>query len=245
MLSLKDYLARYDPSADLGSYTESEILDVLDRMAAIRRHINEAFVVDGDRGQAVRLEMWIAQSQAFVVDCVPHILDILRENHARRESVTLLDVGAATGAGTALLKSLLSTEMLWCPTEVTGLDIFPSRIVCARNNFPEFDYVISNVFDHERTYDYVYCSHTVEHVPEPQAFIERLTRLARHNVFVYTPYDEEELIAGHRWRIDEDFYDGFAAKRFVRIKSPGWHWGQRDTDYCLLAVLEGSGPARE
>lgn len=240
MKDLKDFLEQYEPSDDLEGYTRAEILEVLERLADVRRHINEAFVLRDGNDRRMELEMWTAQSQAFVVDCVPHILDVLRANHTRKECVTLLDVGSATGAGTALLKSLLSTQMLWCPVEVTGLDIFDTRLVCAKNNFPDFDYVVESVFDHERTYDYVYCSHTVEHVEDPDAFIGRLTELARRNVFVYTPFAEEERIAGHRWHITEAFYDAFTATRFVKIKSPGWYWGKADTDFCLLAILEGS-----
>jgi SAM-dependent methyltransferase len=238
---LKTYLALYEPAEDIPRHDASEVLAILERLAAIRQEINRAFVLKEGHEQKVDLDKWAAQSQIFVVDCIPYILETLRANHRRGETVTLLDVGCATGAGTALLKSLLSTNMLWCPVEVTGIDVFPNRVICAKNNFPDFEYVVSDIFKHERRYDYVFCSHTLEHVVNPAPFIRRLAAMARRNVFIYTPHAEQERISGHRWSISESFYDKCAVERFVKIKSPGWQWARPEQDFCLLAILRGGG----
>jgi hypothetical protein len=92
-------------------------------------------------------------------------------------------------------------------------------------------------------YDYVFCSHVVEHVPDLAPFLTRLVELARRNVFIYAPYDERERIAGHVNTITEATFLGFEVEHLQIKKSAGWRWGKPDADMCILAVLKGSAPS--
>lgn len=224
---------------DISALTTTEALDLVAGLQKVRTAINLQFVNPERRDLAHILELWTAQSQIFVVDCLPHILKVLRQHHLRRDTVSMLDIGAATGAGTSLLKTLLSNNMLWCRVEVTGIDLFGHRLICAKNNYPDFDYLIGDIFGHEGVYDYVFCSHVVEHVPGTEIFIKRMTEMCRKNVFVYTPFEEAELIQGHRNRISKQTYANFDVSEFIEIKSAGWRWGKPDSDMCLLAILKG------
>lgn len=233
---------RAEVLAQISELSARDALDLSRFLNACRTAINKRHVSEkSNQGTASDpLGRWAAQSQIFVVDCVPAILEQLRRNHKRSDRVTMLDVGSGTGAGSSLLASLFSSDMLWCPVKVSGIDLYPHRVICATNNFANFDYQIGNIFAHEETYDYVFCSHVIEHVPDLPPFLRRLARLARRNVFAYAPYDERERIAGHVNTITEATFQGFEVERFEIRKSAGWRWGKPDTDMCILAVLKGT-----
>ena len=241
-LDIVDRARRAEVLQEIGDLNRSDALDLVRFMNECRDVINTRHVTENAaQGTAADpLGRWAAQSQIFVVDCVPVILELLRKNHKRADSTTLLDVGSGTGAGTSLLSSLLSSDMLWCPVKVTGIDLYPHRLICAANNFANFDYQIGNVFALEETFDYVFCSHVIEHVPDLSPFLRRLAKLARKNVIVYAPYDERERIAGHVNTITEETFQGFEIERIEVRKSAGWRWGKPETDMCILAVLKGT-----
>lgn len=228
--------------SEIAALPHAQALDVARFLNECRNEINKRHVSENtQRGTASDpLGRWAAQSQIFVVDCIPTILETLRKNHRRADAATLLDIGSGTGAGTALLSSLLSSDMLWCPVKVSGLDLYPHRVICATNNFANFDYQIGDIFAHETTYDYVFCSHVIEHVPDLPPFLRRITRLARRNAFVYAPYDEQERIQGHVNTITDKTFTGLEVERLEIKKSAGWRWGKPETDMCVLAVLKGT-----
>jgi SAM-dependent methyltransferase len=238
----RDLVNRLPAREELLALSRDEVLDLIKELNRVRADINSEFVLsEGVKDKDHILNEWVAQSQIFIVDCIPYILEKLRDNHRRQDSATLLDVGSATGAGTALLKSLLSSQMLWCPVDVKGIDIFSHRVICAKNNFVDFEYIIGDIFNHKDRYDYVLCSHVLEHVPDAERFIRALVQLAKRSVFVYTPYNEVDRIPAHRNTITEETYKGFSVESTNIIKSSGWRWGKKTEDYCILTILNGEG----
>src|SRR6266508_932568 len=147
---------------------------------------------------------WPAQSRCFVIDYFPELQDLLLRTYTRKNIINLLDVGAATGAGPALLGDLFATDMLWCRVKVDAIDLSDKRLLFSANNYRSFNYLVGDVFHlAESSYHIVTCSHVLEHVPEPDRFIAQLRKVARDYVIVYAPYAEKELIEGHRNRITE------------------------------------------
>ena len=72
-------------------------------------------------------------------------------------------------------------------------------------------YIVGDIFNldkHDR-WDLVICSHTIEHVPDPDRFLGRLINLARDFVILACPYKEnpESLIPEHLHSIDDAFLE--------------------------------------
>ena len=64
-------------------------------------------------------------------------------------------------------------------TQVTGYDIEPAALAyCTENGIPVIDGRGLDLADHEMTYDLIYCSHVIEHLPK-EIVIEMLGKLRR------------------------------------------------------------------
>jgi hypothetical protein len=93
----------------------------------------------------------------------------------------------------------------------------------------------------DRAWDFVVCSHVVEHVEDPRAFIDTLRRICRGFAFVYTPYREIERIPDHLSTIDESTYAGIPGCELEVVASMGWH-PDRPGDDCLIATIDCREP---
>ncbi len=83
-----------------------------------------------------------------------------------------------------------------------GLDLSPPSIAYARRRFPECEFACGTAEDFARagrTFDFIYCSEVMEHVPNPESFAAALAQLCRPGgyLFVTTPD------IGH-WRVPKD-----------------------------------------
>ncbi|WP_373355953.1 class I SAM-dependent methyltransferase [Pseudoroseicyclus sp. CXY001] len=163
------------------------------------------------------------QSVAMMAELLP---TIERRYPKRYHTKTLLDVGARTGSGTDLLTTVLAPESysrLKCT--ITALDIDPKVARLAKALHPELEYIVADIFDiSDRKWDIVTCSHTLEHVPEPEPFLEQLRRLANEYVFISIPFAEnpETRIAAHLHSFFEPFLEKVGAQD-VTIYD-GLHW---------------------
>ena len=97
-----------------------------------------------------------------------------------------------------------------------GLDLSGRAIAYARRRFPSCEFAcggIEELLGTGRSFDFVYCSEVIEHVPDAEAFAAALARICRHGgrLFLTTPD------IGH-WRVPEDLlsWDPVDPPRHVR-----------------------------
>jgi SAM-dependent methyltransferase len=118
------------------------------------------------------------------IDKAAHIADLLGESGSRVESV--LEVGCGTGAVLARLSSI------GVGRQFTGIDVVDPTTNLESNGAAVSDFRWSaydgtTVPYADGTFDLVYASHVLEHVPEPRAFLRELARVSRQFVFVEVP----------------------------------------------------------
>lgn len=153
-------------------------------------------------------------------------------------NLSLLDVGSRTGAGSELLRYLHHpSSFSRIKLSVTALDTDDTYIDYARIHFPELRYLQQDIFDSGFTerFDIVLCSHVIEHVDDPANFIARAQALARRWVILAAPFEEKNLIPGHRSRLDFDFFQTIGAHDLRVYRSLTWHGS-----LACIVVLPGS-----
>jgi len=183
-------------------------------------------------------EGWGAQSVQFVIDCIPEFHRILLHNYKRSDELTLLDVGAGSGLGSNLFTALHSENYVYSKVSVDAIDYTDSRLRWVQTMYPKVNYKVADVYDlPDNHWDMFFCSHVIEHVTNPKAFIEKLVNISRGFVFVYSPYNEIDRIPAHINTITESLYEGFDIEKINIFKSMGWH-ADIPEDLCILAVID-------
>jgi len=165
-----------------------------------------------------------SQSFSFYADLSRYICKFLLGH----ETLSVLDVGPRTGAGLALLRMmhhpLAFTRLKFAP--VDGIDLDPEFQRIAETEFRDIRAITGDIFDlAPKSYDIVTCSHTIEHIPEPEPFLEQLTRLGRRALFIACPFEEQNRIPGHCVTIDHAFFDKFQFDDVEVYESQQWHNG--------------------
>lgn len=93
----------------------------------------------------------------------------------------------------------------------------------------------------EKSYDYVFCSHVIEHVPDPIDFCKQLQRIARHYCFITAPFNEDSanLSPGHINTFTEElFKKNLKIEYFETRTSFGWQGNNRKV---FDLILKGAG----
>lgn len=166
-----------------------------------------------------------SQSLSFYSDIAKFIGDNISGFH----SWSLLDVGARTAAGTALLRAIHhpSSFARLKFHEVTALDLDVEAIEAARLEYPDIDYltVDVNTLKGLRQWDIVLASHTIEHVDKPAEFLSALEAVARSYVIIACPFAEEKLAVGHINRFNVDFFEKHGFTYTEVYRSQHWHGG--------------------
>jgi SAM-dependent methyltransferase len=184
----------------------------------------------------------IPQTLQFTIDCLPIIRGLLKD-WPREKPVRFLDVGAASGAGASLLASLYPGIFMGPPMIVDAIDKLPDYVDWARAKYPNIGYRSVNIWDLEKPdqpWDIVFCSHIVEHLPEPEKFIARLAEFARHWVLIYTPWMEQNRIAGHNYTVDEALLARAGAVEHWIIDSPAWYNLADAESRCVAFTVRGA-----
>ena len=156
--------------------------------------------------------------ESFISDHIPGI-----------RAVSVLDVGARTASGTALLRAIHHPRSFARLKfhEVTALDLDVKSIEKARNEFPDIEYMTVDIgkLKGVRKWNLVLSSHTIEHVQDPDSFVRSLEDVSDYCVIIACPFLEENLIPGHHHRFNIDFFEkrGFSFTRIYR--SMHWHGG--------------------
>lgn len=181
-----------------------------------------------------------AQSIQFVIDLLSHLHRFMRNHYDRQQQLSLLDIGAGSGAGTQLLAQLHSDIMIWSPLDITAIDHVPWRRRWVAMNYPKVDYrVMPSAELPPRQWDLVLCSHVIEHLADPQAMIADVLRACRGFAFIYAPYDEQELSPGHVSVISEATFERWNPTELHVMESMGFYGPGRR---CVLAIFDCREP---
>lgn len=205
---------------------------------------NLAFTADPRNKQdAGKFEYgWGAQSAQFIVDLIPRIQSVLRRHYRRKDVLKLIDVGAGSCVGTNLLATLHSDHTVYSRFEIDAIDYTPVRKRWVESQYPKVHYMVGDALAlPERAWDMVVCSHVIEHIQDPRAFIDNLRRICRGFAFIYSPYREIDRIAAHVSTIDESTYADIPNCTLEVVSSMGWH-PDRPGDDCLIATIDCREP---
>jgi 2-polyprenyl-3-methyl-5-hydroxy-6-metoxy-1,4-benzoquinol methylase len=175
------------------------------------------------------------QSCVFASEVLPSLWSLYPSGV---HTLSLLDIGSRTGAGSELLRyihhpgSFSRIKLI-----VTALDVDDTYIDYSRVHFPELRYLQEDIFNPNfaERFDLVLCSHTIEHVNEPLAFLRRAQELARQWLIVATPFDEKDLIPGHLHRLGFEFFQEAGAHNLKVYRSLTWHGSM-----ACIAVFHGA-----
>ena len=179
-----------------------------------------------------------SQSIQFIADMLPIIRHLYP---GKGKKITVLDVGSRTAAGSALLAKLHSkSTYAKIKMDVTALDIDDTFKEYVNFCYPELKYVVKDIFDYDESvkWDLVICSHTIEHVHNPEKFLSKLIDLCRDFTIIACPFEEDKnnLIPEHCNSIDYNFIDRFKPiKKFIY---DGMYWHQ---SLCGIFVFKGGG----
>lgn len=181
-----------------------------------------------------------AQSLQFMVDLLPHLQEILKEQ-PRGSTLRVLDLGPGSGMGTALLAQMYERKRLGYRLKVTALDIVPAFRWYLAATTPLVRFVQADLFDHEETYDVVIASHVIEHVPDPMPLIRRMQEVARLGVLIAAPFEEpaDQLTSGHVNVIDRAFVEAMEPTTWTTMHSASWGAFMDPPYEMLIARLPG------
>ena len=196
----------------------------------------------GDRdifGSAETLEFgWGAQTMVFATDVLPYLHDVLLKHYRRQDTLTFLDVGCGGGAAAQFMAQLHSTDIVFSRMTVHAIDHVPLREPWIRLNYPRVNFACRDLYEVDEQHDIVFCSHCIEHVPEVERFVARLTEVCRGFCFIYAPFEERDPIPGHVNIITRELFAPFGDRARTHVfRSMGWKPAQPDAA-CILAVID-------
>ena len=198
-------------------------------------------IVFDNRNKGARKDFedgWGGQSIQFVIDCIPEIHRIMKLHYKRSDDLSLLDVGAGSGAGSNIFTMIHSGRRVYSKLNVDAIDYTDSRLRWVKTVYPKVNYAVADVYELPRKkWDIVFCSHVIEHVPAPRQFLEQLVEICKGYLFVYSPYNEIDRIPAHINTITESLYEGLNIEKIHIMKSMAWH-ADIENDMCLLAVID-------
>lgn len=180
-----------------------------------------------------------AQSIGFMIEMLQMMAPWLDRLEAG--PVRVLDVGARSAAGSALLASAFSSTFTRLHMMVDVIDLDPMWRDYAVARWPLLGNVITgDVFDLEpQSYDLVVCSHTLEHIEDAAPFARQLQRIAKSYAFFYCPFNEADPIEGH-FTVSPDLIRSLEPAGMDVRKSWWWRPGaDHAMQDCVFFVLEG------
>jgi 2-polyprenyl-3-methyl-5-hydroxy-6-metoxy-1,4-benzoquinol methylase len=117
---------------------------------------------------------YIDQGQAIHPHGLSHLADLMmaRLRQFNQRNVTFLDVGCSTGRELRLAQAM--------GFAVTGLDYSKwAAELCARLGFETRHGSLLGQWEKAEVFDVIHCSHTIEHVPDPVAYLREMHRLVK------------------------------------------------------------------
>ncbi|USI72356.1 class I SAM-dependent methyltransferase [Sphingomonas morindae] len=177
-----------------------------------------------------------SQSLSFYSD----IASFISRHIKGQQAFDMLDVGARTAAGTALLRAIHHPNSFarLKLNSVTALDLDAEALRLAALEYPDINYIARDVesLKGERSWDIVLSSHTIEHVDDPQHFLADLEAVARRHVVIACPFAEVALTMGHVRRFNLDFFERNDFREIEVYRSQHWHGGM-----ACIAIKDVAG----
>lgn len=121
----------------------------------------------------------------------------------RKEELTLVDWGCAQGDGTNALVRVFD------PKKLTGVDFSAESIETAKERYGAIEFLVEDWLhasfpNHEKSYDFVFSSNTLEHFHNPFEAIEKISSKAQLGLIFALPYREYERIEEHFFTFTKD-----------------------------------------
>ena len=217
----------------------AELLDRIDAMRTAYRTLMEDCVSYGKGDPEKFIDMGIPQSQLFMTELLPfiHRAYLPAPTNALK---TVLDIGPQSFGGTKLLYDLHNTGTHnKLKLQITAVDIVSNFEMLQKLMVPQVEFLIQDIFSvQNRHWDFVICSHVVEHVPDPMPFLARCQALARDFVLVACPWEEFPLTTkGHVNTINHAFVKKAGGKDLKIYRN--YMWGKK-REVCIF-MLDGTG----
>jgi hypothetical protein len=149
---------------------------------------------------------------------------------------TVLDIGPQSFGGTRLLHSTHNSATFnKLKLGITALDITSQFTYLQKMIVPDIEFLIQDLFTiNERVWDFIICSHVIEHVPSPIPFLKRAQELARDFVLVACPWDEFPLTTkGHVNTIDAEFVERVGGENLTIYVN--YMWGKQ-RKVCIFTL---------
>lgn len=99
---------------------------------------------------------------------------------------SVLDVGCHNGN----LVAFLASQSYAC----FGMDINEDLIISAKQSFPQLQFLVGsadNIPFHDKSFDTCICLDVIEHVTNDLHTLRELARIARHNIIIQVPREDE------------------------------------------------------
>ena len=217
--------------------SNEDLLDIINAINDVNSDLKQICVRDAKFPIEIFEKKWIAQSIQFAIDCVPELHRVLLKYYQRASDLSLLDVGAGSGAGSNLIASLHADRMIYSKIDVDAIDYIDKRLLWARSQYPMINYEVKDLFNlPSKKWDLVFCSHCLEHLEEPRPFLDKIIDVCRGFAFIYTPYNEVDRIDGHHFTFTEDFYYPNKVLRTKVFHSLAWFADNPEIQVMLVTI---------
>lgn len=186
------------------------------------------------------VEVIAPQEIQFLVDCLPHIKEEMFKTFKPWSELSFLDVGPRFCFGADLLARLHKGISLGFKINVEAIDISELWANFAYLFCPEIPLTINDVGNiTDRVWDVVYCSGVIEHVPDTDAFMDKLLQVTGKLLFVMAPYKEDPiLVPSHQQTITEKNFKKYKPVKMITLKSNVWRPHDRENYKMILAVFK-------
>jgi SAM-dependent methyltransferase len=141
---------------------------------------------------------YIEQGQAIHPHQLSHFADLMtvRLRQLSAKDVQFLDVGCSTGRALQLAKTL--------GFDAVGLDYSAWAVdYCNNLGFETRQGSLVGQWDEAEIFDIIHCCHTIEHVPDPLAYIKEMHRLLKPTgqlMMAFPNYASiQRFVLGHKW----------------------------------------------
>lgn len=178
------------------------------------------------------------QSELFMTEIIP-VIHELYFSFPVNKTIEVLDIGPQTFSGTRLLSRTHAPDSFnSLKMKISALDIHDYFLPLKECLCPEVEFFKSDVFDvKNRSWDLIICSHVIEHVPDPKAFVDQLKKLSRRDVIVACPWNENPITTkGHVNTIDKAFVRSVGARNLKIFTN--FMWG-KTREVCIF-TLQGT-----